>query len=53
MGFTGGEREELLRAHDCRNADPAEVSNLRDGGVAPKGKIPQEFSLELFSHVPR
>jgi hypothetical protein len=47
-------KEKSYFAHmTSRDAYPAEVSNLRDGGVAPKGKIPQEFSLELFSHVPR
>jgi hypothetical protein len=47
-------KEKSYFAHmTSRDAYPAEVSNLRDGGVAPKGKIPQEFNLELFSHVPR
>ena len=52
--FAGGEREELLRLESTmQDGIPAEASNLRDGGVAPMCKIPQEYSLELFSYVPR
>jgi hypothetical protein len=40
-------------ATEKQGGNPAETSNLGDGGVAPTYKIPQEFSLDLFSHVPR
>jgi len=38
--------------NDQQGGNPAGASNLRDGGVAPMHKIPQEFSLDSFRLFP-
>ncbi len=45
FSFAGGEREEIHRAmNDAQDGDPAEDQSSRDGGVAPKHKVPGDIA---------
>ena len=45
LNFAGGEREEIHRAmNDAQDTGPAEDQSSRDGGVAPKQKVPGDIA---------